>query len=204
MSSTASRQRAIHSRSPGRQGARAKPQLPMITLVTPCQHEQLPSGSHATCASIWVWPSMKPGARISPSPSTTRFAGARIRPISAMRPPATPTSARNRGAPEPSTTSAPRTSRSRVMLRLPEHALASAHARIFGRQRRTARRGAATFRGAPSAVLIMAMHAPSLGASLPSRMRGRLAGICVFARMPARRRRSQGRPWPVRRTAPGH
>ena len=47
------------------------------------------------------------------------------------------------------------------------------------------------------AILIMAGDAPS-------RERRRLAGIFVFARfarMPARRRRSQGRPQPVRRIA---
>ena len=54
MSSTAVRQRANHSRSLGVHGASAKPQLPMITVVTPCQQEQLPSRSHATCASMWV------------------------------------------------------------------------------------------------------------------------------------------------------
>ena len=42
MSSTAVRQRANHSRSSGLQGASANPQLPMITVVTPCQQEQLP------------------------------------------------------------------------------------------------------------------------------------------------------------------
>ena len=46
----------------------------MTTLVTPCQHEQLPSGSQATCASMWVWPSIKPGATISPSASIARSA----------------------------------------------------------------------------------------------------------------------------------
>src|SRR3979490_1403005 len=45
MSSTAVRQRANHSRSCGLQGARAKAQFPITTLVPPCQHEQLPSGS---------------------------------------------------------------------------------------------------------------------------------------------------------------
>jgi hypothetical protein len=54
MSSTADRQRAYQSRSSGLQGASAKPQLLMTTEVTPCQHEQLPSGSQATWASMWV------------------------------------------------------------------------------------------------------------------------------------------------------
>src|SRR5262249_17048272 len=78
----------------GLQGASAKPQLPMITLVTPCQHEQLPSGSQLTCASMCVCPSIKPGATIIPSASMTRSAGVRMRPISATRPALTPTSAR--------------------------------------------------------------------------------------------------------------
>ena len=86
MSSTADRQRAYHSRSSGLQGASAKPQLPITTEVTPCQHEQLPIGSHATCASMWVWPSMKPGETISPSASIVRAAGVVTLPISAMRP----------------------------------------------------------------------------------------------------------------------
>jgi hypothetical protein len=94
MSSTAVRHRAYHSRSSGGQGASAKPQLPMITLVTPCQHEQLPIRSHATCASMWVWPSMNPGATISPSASIVRSAAARMRPISARRPSLMPMSAR--------------------------------------------------------------------------------------------------------------
>ena len=45
----------------GRAGARVKPQLPMTTVVTPCQHELVPSGSQKTWASMWVWPSTKPG-----------------------------------------------------------------------------------------------------------------------------------------------
>src|SRR5262252_4828531 len=61
MSSARSRFFTTRCFSSGRHGARVNPQLPMTTLVTPCQHEHVPSGSHATCASMWVWPSMKPG-----------------------------------------------------------------------------------------------------------------------------------------------
>ena len=93
MSSTADRQRAYHSRSSGLQGASAKPQLLITTEVTPCQHEQLPSGSHATCASMWVWPSMKPGETISPSASIVRAAAVVTLPISTMRPSLMPMSA---------------------------------------------------------------------------------------------------------------
>ena len=94
MSSTASRHSANHSLASGLQGASANPQLPMTTLVTPCQQEQVPAGSHATCASMWVWPSMKPGATIMPSASIVSSAGLRMRPISAIRPWLIPTSAR--------------------------------------------------------------------------------------------------------------
>ena len=50
----------------GRHGASVNPQLLITTEVTPWVHEQLPSGSHITCASMWVWPSMKPGETIKP------------------------------------------------------------------------------------------------------------------------------------------
>ena len=115
MSSTASRHSANHSRASGLQGASAKPQLPITTVVTPCQQEQLPSGSQATCASMCVWPSMKPGATTMPSASIVRSAGARMRPISATRPSLTPTSPRKRGIPEPSTIVPLRIRRSKVI-----------------------------------------------------------------------------------------
>ena len=87
MSSTAVRQRANHSRSSGLHGASANPQLPMITVVTPCQHEQLPIRSHATCASMWVWPSMKPGATIEAvGVDACARPPTRMRPISTIRP----------------------------------------------------------------------------------------------------------------------
>src|SRR6266851_4618961 len=86
MSSTADRQRTYQSRSAGLHGARAKPQLLITTDVTPCQHEQLPSGSQAICASMWVWPSMKPGETISPLASMVRLAAVATLPISTMRP----------------------------------------------------------------------------------------------------------------------
>ena len=46
-----------------------KPQLPITTVVTPCQHDGLPSGSQKSCASMWVWPSMNPGVTTWPSAS---------------------------------------------------------------------------------------------------------------------------------------
>src|SRR6266540_3963840 len=85
-------------------GASVKPQLPITTLVMPCQQEEVPSGSQKTCASMWVWPSTKPGDTTRPSASMTSRADSRMRPMVAMRPSLTPTSARYRGSPEPSTT----------------------------------------------------------------------------------------------------
>jgi len=64
------------------------------TVVTPCQHEQLPSGSQNTCASIWVWPSMKPGVTTWPVASICSLPRSRSRPIAAIRLPVSPTSAR--------------------------------------------------------------------------------------------------------------
>ena len=46
----------------------------MTTLVTPCQHEHVPSGSQSTWASMWVWPSMKPGVTTWPSASISSAA----------------------------------------------------------------------------------------------------------------------------------
>ncbi len=39
------------SRSASRHGARVNPQLPMTTVVTPCQEEQEANGSHVSWAS---------------------------------------------------------------------------------------------------------------------------------------------------------
>ena len=61
MSSARSRLRMTRSASLSRQGASVKPQLPMTTLVTPWKHELVPIGSQKICASMWVWPSTKPG-----------------------------------------------------------------------------------------------------------------------------------------------
>ena len=69
-----------------RTGASVKPQLPMTTLVTPCQHEQVPSGSQKTWASMCVCPSTNPGATTWPSASITSRADSRMRPIAAIRP----------------------------------------------------------------------------------------------------------------------
>src|SRR6185295_2086120 len=55
-------------------------------------------------ASMWVWPSTKPGATTWPSASRTSRACSRMRPIETILPWRTPTSARKRGSPEPSIT----------------------------------------------------------------------------------------------------
>src|SRR6267142_630573 len=104
MSSARSRLRMTSCLSLSAQGASVKPQLPMTTLVMPCQQEHVPSGSQKIWASMCVWPSMNPGATTCPSASTTFLALSRMRPMDAMRPSCTATSARKRGRPEPSIT----------------------------------------------------------------------------------------------------
>ena len=94
MSSARSRFLTTRCFSSGRQGARVKPQLPITTVVTPCQQEQVPRGSQATWASMWVWPSMKPGATTQSRASSSSRPRSRMRPMRAMRPPATATSPR--------------------------------------------------------------------------------------------------------------
>ena len=69
MSSARSRLRTTSAPLSARAGASVNPQLPMTTVVTPCQHEHVPSGSQKICASMWVWPSMKPGVTTWPSAS---------------------------------------------------------------------------------------------------------------------------------------
>ena len=51
MSSTPSMSWMSQSSWPGRTGAKPTPQLPMTTVVTPCQHDGDSSGSHVTCPS---------------------------------------------------------------------------------------------------------------------------------------------------------
>jgi len=94
MSSARSRFRMTRCLSEAAQGASVNPQFPITTVVTPCQQEQVPSGSQKTCASMCVCPSTKPGATTWPSASMTSRARSRIRPIVTMRPWRTPTSAR--------------------------------------------------------------------------------------------------------------
>ena len=51
MPSTFSRVRAMVERCSGRVGAMPNPQLPITTVVTPCQHDGVRSGSQSTWAS---------------------------------------------------------------------------------------------------------------------------------------------------------
>jgi hypothetical protein len=117
MSSTDSIMRARYSRSSGLHGANATPQLPSTTDVTPCQHDEVATGSHASCASRWVWASTNPGVTTRPSASSVRLAEPSTAPVplsptATMRSPRTATSARRAGAPVPSTTVPPRMSKS--------------------------------------------------------------------------------------------
>src|SRR5262245_56307922 len=102
MSPARSRLRTTMALSASAQGASVNPQLPMTTLVIPCQQDDVPSGSQKICASMWVWPSTKPGATTMPSASMTSRAASRMRPMDTMRPWRTATSACWRGWPVPS------------------------------------------------------------------------------------------------------
>ena len=55
---------------PGRDGASVNPQLPITAVVTPCQHDDVPSGSQNIWASMCVCPSMKPGVTTWPLASS--------------------------------------------------------------------------------------------------------------------------------------
>src|SRR5207253_2912860 len=101
----------------------------------PCQHEEVPSGSQKIWASMCVWPSIKPGVTTWPSASITSRARSRMRPIVTMRPWRTPTSARYRGRPDPSTTEPFLITRSYGMLNSPRDRAGSARSSDFEAQR---------------------------------------------------------------------
>src|SRR3546814_19882644 len=65
ISSARSRFRTTRARPDFDLGAKVKPQLPMTTVVTPCQHHEDPKGFQCIWASRWVCTSMKPGDRKS-------------------------------------------------------------------------------------------------------------------------------------------
>ena len=82
---------------PAGTGANVTPQLPSTTDVTPCQHDDVASGSHASCASRWVWMSTKPGVTYAPSASIVRVPRPSTSPTSTMRSPSIATSPVNAG-----------------------------------------------------------------------------------------------------------
>jgi hypothetical protein len=84
MSSTDSSVRASSSRSSRRTGAKETPQLPTTTVVVPCQHAGVPSGSHMSCASRCVCGSMNPGVTTRPSASIVRQPDSTTSPTALM------------------------------------------------------------------------------------------------------------------------
>ena len=72
MSSTLSISWTSVSSVPGRTGAKPTPQLPITTVVTPCQLDGVTCLSQQTWPSKWVWMSTKPGVSSWPSASMTR------------------------------------------------------------------------------------------------------------------------------------
>src|SRR6185437_10251544 len=113
-----------------RTGERLMPQLPMTTVVTPCDIlHSMHSGPHSTARSSCVCASMKPGAIALPVATTSRSALAAPRsPTAVMRSPVTPTSAFKRALPVPSNTVASR------MIRSQRSAIRSA-SQLYGRGR---------------------------------------------------------------------
>src|SRR4029078_2390770 len=100
---------AIHT---GLIGAAELPS-PVISVVMPWRIFDSTRLSTRRLSSDWPSMSMKPGATYFPPASTRRFAEAFSRlPTATILSPRTPTSARNHGAPVPSTTRPPATIRS--------------------------------------------------------------------------------------------
>ena len=93
MSSTPSIRPISQSWRSGCTGAKPTPQLPITTVVTPCQPDGVSSGSHVTWPSKWVWTSTNPGVTRAPSASIVCRAGPSTRPTSVTMPSVTATSA---------------------------------------------------------------------------------------------------------------
>src|SRR6516225_4822168 len=130
MSSTPSMSWTSQSSAPGRTGAKPTPQLPITTVVTPCQHVGVSSGSHVTWPSKCVWTSTKPGVTSAPSASTFSRANSLTRPTSVTTPSVIATSAVRPGAPVPSTTVPPLINRSCMSDQLSEERLDVGHQQV--------------------------------------------------------------------------
>ena len=59
----------LAARCQGENGAALIPQLPAITVVTPCDALKSIAGVFKAAMSSWAWVSMKPGATMAPSAS---------------------------------------------------------------------------------------------------------------------------------------
>ena len=112
-SGPSSRSSGIGSFIPRTSGAALMPQLPAITVVTPCEILKSMLGRASSAWSSWVCESMKPGATIRPAASIVRAAWLPARsPTATMRSSSMATSASKRGALVPSMTVPPRISKS--------------------------------------------------------------------------------------------
>ena len=118
MSSTPSMRPISQSSLPGTTGAKPTPQLPITTVVTPCQLLGESVGSQVIWPSKWVWMSTKPGVTSLPVASMVSRASPAAVPTLLMRPSSMATSARRAGAPVPSITLPPRMRRSCMGLSL--------------------------------------------------------------------------------------
>lgn len=78
------------------------PQLPEMTVVTPCR-SMLSAVGRSMIRSAWVWTSMKPGLATSPPASMTCSAAAR-EVVSTIRPLRMPSAPQYHGLPVPSQT----------------------------------------------------------------------------------------------------
>ena len=110
------------------------PQLPTTTVVTPWLTFGSMCGAERTIWSSWVCTSMNPGATIMPPASITRApSAARFAPTATMRSPSMRTSALKRGAPVPSMTVPPRSSKAGESAPVPDLIASSSIAVVMPR-----------------------------------------------------------------------
>ena len=93
-------------------GANENPQLPTISVVTPCMSLNGWGSSMSGTMSECACGSMKPGVTARPVASIVRRAGPRSRPMATTRSPSMATSASRLADPKPSNTSPPVITRS--------------------------------------------------------------------------------------------